>query len=470
MGRRAPGLIAIAATAAALAGCSLDPHYQRPTEPVPAAWPVGPSYAPPVDGPAAAAIAWTQFFHDPKLQAVIVRTLAQNRDLRVAVANIETSRAAYRVQRADLFPQINASGGATVERLPPAESGFSQALTERIYTASLGFSSWELDLFGQIRSQTRAAHEQFLASVEARRATQTSLIAEAASDYYSLAADLDLLRVAKDTYTSQKASLDIIRGRFEHGEASMIDVRQAETTVEQARADTAQFTTQAAQDRNALELVVGAPLSDDLLPTGLPDAPPVMTDLPAGLASTVLLQRPDVLESEHQLRAANADIGAARAAFFPTIALSGNVGQASLSLSSLWAGPSRTWSYGPAITLPIFEGGKNVAGLKSAKAQRDAAVAQYEKAIQTAFREVADALARRGTVGEQIAANRDLNTSAADAFRLETARYKVGAEPYLNVLTAQRTLYSAQQALVSIRLVEITNAVSLYRALGGGVS
>ena len=463
------GTLAGVASALAICGCTMAPAYQRPALPTPAAWPQGPSYAAPAAGQAAADVAWRSFFRDPKLQAVLAQALAQNRDLRVAVANIEAARASYHVQRADLAPQVGATGTMSEARLAPSQSGFAQPIVERAYEASLGFSAYELDLFGRVRSLTRAAREQYLATEEARRAVQTSLISEVASDYYSLAADLDLLRIAQQTYASQKASLDIIRGRFEHGEASMLDVRQAETSVQQARADIAQFTTQSAQDRNALELVVGAPVADADLPQGLPDEAPVMADLPAGTSSLVLLQRPDVLEAEHQLKAADADIGAARAAFFPTISLAASLGQASPALGALFGGTSRTWSYAPTATLPVFAGGRNIAGLHGAHAQRDLAVAQYEKAIQAAFREVADALARRGTVGEQIDATRSAQVSAGDALRLQTARYQLGAETYLNVLIVQRTFYNAQQSLVSVRLVEITNAVSLYRALGGGV-
>jgi multidrug efflux system outer membrane protein len=461
--------LAAALTAAALAACTLAPPYQRPAAPVPQAWPQGASYAAPTPGPAAASIAWRSFFADPKLQAVLAQALAQNRDLRVAIGNIEAARANYRVQRAELAPTIAASGSGSERRLPPSQTGLAQPVTERAYAASIGFSAYELDLFGRIRSLSRAAQEQYLATEEARRAVQVSLIAETAADYYSYAADLDLLRVAQDTYASQKASLDITRARFKYGEASMIDVRQVETSVEQARADIAQYTTQAAQDRNALELVVGAPVADALLPTGLSPQPPVMTDLPEGLSSAVLLQRPDVLQSEHQLKAANADIGAARAAFFPTISLSAALGQASPALSALFQGSARTWSYGPAVALPIFSGGRNLANLQGARAERQIAVAQYERAIQSAFREVADALARRGTIGEQLSAQTGLAAAAADLVRLETARFQVGSQTYLDVLIAQRTLYAAQQRLVSVRLVEITNAVSLYRALGGGV-
>jgi len=461
-------LLASTLAGLSVAGCSLAPTYQRPSPPIPSTWPQGASYAPPTGGPVATTVAWRSFFRDPKLQAVLEQMLAQNRDLRIAVANIEAARASYRVERADLLPTVNAVGEATEQRTPASQTGLAGAVTQRAYTASIGFSAFELDLFGRIRSLTRAAQEQYLATEEARRAVQISLIAETAFDYYSLAADLDLLRVARDTYASQKASLDIIRARFDQGQTSMVEVRQAETAVEQARADIAQYTTQVAQDRNALELVVGAPVSDALLPTGLSEQPLVMTDLPEGLGSGVLLQRPDVQESEHQLKAANADIGAARAAFFPSISLSAALGQASPALSALFQGSARAWSYGSAVNLPLFAGGRNLGNLQGARAQRDAAVAQYEKTIQTAFREVADALARRGTIGEQLSAQTSLASAATDALRLETARYQVGAEPYLNVLITQRTLYNAQQSLIAIRLVQVTNAVSLYRALGGG--
>lgn len=467
---RSAASVAALGTALGLAACSLDPAYQRPAPPVPAAWPHGASYAPNKVEPPVEAVAWRSFFVDPKLQSVIGQALEQNRDLRVAVANIEAARASYHVQRADLMPQVNADASFTHERLPAAETGLSSGFTARIYSASVGFTNWELDVFGRIRSLSRAAREQYFASEEGRRAVQTSLIAEVATDYFLLAADRDLLRVARDTLKAQQASLDIVQARFDHGEASMLDVSQAQTTVEQARGDVARFTTQVAQDKNALDLVVGATVSDTLLPDALPGAPPVLTDLPAGASSLVLLQRPDVLQAEHQLRAANAQIGAARAAFFPTISLSAAAGMASPALNRLFSGPSRSWSYAPAGSLPIFAGGRNIAGLQGAGAQRTIAVAQYEKAIQTAFREVADALARRGTIGDQLAADRRFESAAALALKLENARYEHGTDPYLAVLVAERTLYTAQQSLISTRLVELTNAVSLYRALGGGVA
>lgn len=456
-------VLAATTAALALAACNLDPAYVRPAPPVPASFPQGPAYAPNQPGPAASEVRWREFFTDPNLRSVIELALDNNRDLRVAAANIEAARAQYRIERSNLFPSVGANGSATVAR--PGGG----APTEHLYSVSLGFSAWELDLFGRIRSLSRAALEQFLATEEARRATQTSLIAEVASDYEQLAADRQLLTVAQQTLAAQQASLDLTRARFAAGVASALDVDQAQTTVETARADVAQFTTQAAQDQNALNLVAGTTAPDALLPAGLAATPGMMVDLPAGVSSTVLLMRPDILQAEHQLRANNADIGAARAAFFPTITLTAGAGAASTALSGLFDTAARTWSFVPTISLPIFNAGRTRANLHLAQAQRDAAVAQYERAIQAAFQEVADALARRGTIADQIGADQRLVAAATEAVQLTNARYQRGTDPYLNVLVAQRTLYSAQQALVSIRLVQLTNAVSLYRALGGGV-
>jgi multidrug efflux system outer membrane protein len=434
---------------------------------VPGAFPQGLSYAPAATGPSAAATGWRAFFTDAKLKAIIEQALAQNRDLRTAVANIQTARAQYMTQRSALFPAVTASGGEAYEHIP-FEPGVS--ITERYYSADLGFSSWEIDLFGRTRSLSRAAREQLYASRDARVAFQTTLIAEVATDYYTLAADRQLLDVAQRTVVSQKASLDLTVSRMNAGQASELDVRQAETTLDQARSDVAQYTTNAAQALNALNLVVGAAVSEALLPKALPPIEGQTAPLAAGTSSEVLLSRPDVLEAEHQLRAANADIGAARAAFFPEITLTGQVGQESTALSSLFNPASRTWLFQPGATLPIFEGGKNVAGLKSAKASRDAAIAAYEKAIQTAFSEVANALARQGTIGDQLAAQQALVEASNDSYRLSNARYERGADTYLNVLVAERALYSAQQTQISTALAALANAVELYRALGGGQS
>jgi multidrug efflux system outer membrane protein len=454
-------LVTILGVAATLAGCNLAPPYVRPAPPIPGAWPQGPSYAAPQAGANAADVSWRTFFTDPKLQAIVAQALSQNRSLRVAIANIEAARAQFRIQRADLLPTVAGSASASYTR--------GAGVTERLYSASIGLSAYEFDVFGRVRNLSRAALEQYLATEEARRSVQTSIIAEVATDYLTLASDRQLLAVAQQTLASQQASLALTRARFNAGEASQLDVEQANTTVQQARADVAQFTTQAAQDKNALDLVVGATVPDSELPTGLQPPMGVTTALPAGSSSLVLLQRPDVLQSEHQLRAANADIGAARANFFPTISLTAAAGLSSPALSGLFNARSGAWTFAPGLSIPIFDAGRNRANLRYSQAQRDIAVANYENAIQTAFREVADALARRGTIAEQLAAEQSLVDSAATSLRLSTARYERGTDPYLNVLVAQQTLYSAQRTLVQTQLIELTNAVSLYRALGGGV-
>lgn len=448
-----------------LGACTLDPAYRRPAPPVPADFPQGRSYAAPA-GDAAVPADWRQVFTDPDLQAVIEQALAQNRDLRVAVADIQSAQAQVAVQRSALLPAVNASASETQEQTPNTFVPGGGSLKLRLYSASIGFSSWELDLFGRTRSLTRAAYDQFLAAEDNRRAVQVSLIAQVATQWFTYAADRDLLAVAEDTLKSQQASLDLTRARFNGGVASELDLHQAETTVEQARSDVAEFTTTLAQARNALDLLVGAPVPEARLPKTLPMR--AVAEVKAGLSSQVLLARPDVLQAEHQLQSANADIGAARAAFFPTISLTGQAGQESSALQTLFNAASRTWLFEPNVSLPIFAGGRNLANLKAAKAQRDAALAQYEKAIQSAFRDVADALARGGTIGEQLAAQQALVNASSQALTLTNARYERGADPYLNVLVAQRALYGAQQSLISTGLIRLTNAVSLYRALGGG--
>lgn len=464
--------LAILAFAAVASGCSLDPAYHRPASPVSATFPQGESYAPAAQDPAAADFAWRHVFIDAKLRRVIELALAQSRDLRAALAAAQASRAQVIVQRAALFPSINATGGEAYQRTPSGAGASASAggapFDIRTYSADVGLSSWQIDLFGRTRSLTRAAAEQYLADEDNRRAVRTTVIAETATDWFTLAADRELLALAKRTLAAQQASLDLTRSRVDAGVASQLDLEQALSTVQQARADVAQFTTQAAQARNALELAAGAPIPEDLLPTGLGEGSGLIQPLQAGASSAVLLQRPDVLQAEHRLKSANANIGAARAAFFPTISLTAQAGQESPTLQRLFDAASRTWLFQPSLSQPLFQGGRNIGGLRAAKAQRDQAQAQYEKAIQTAFREVADALARAGTIDEQLAAQQALVEADASSLELSTARYERGADAYLNVLVAQRALYAAQQSQVSTRLAGLANAVALYQALGGG--
>ncbi|QUD89402.1 efflux transporter outer membrane subunit [Phenylobacterium montanum] len=469
MARSLPAL-ALAFALPTAACVDLAPADRRPPAPVPASFPAGPAYAPATSERALAG--WRAFFADPKLKQVIEQALANNRDLRIAVANVAAARAQFHVQRAAQLPTVTANAAATQSREPAAVAGAqgSGAVDTRLYSLTAGVSAYQLDLFGKLRDQSRAAQEQYLATAAARDAAQITLVSEVAGDYLTLAADRDLLKIAQDTLSSSSESLKVIRSRFEHGVGSQLDVSQADTIAQQARFDVARLTTQVAQDRNALELVVGAPVGDELLPAGLGAPVAVLEQLPAAVSSSVLLGRPDVIQAEDQLKAANANIGAARAAFFPDISLTGSGGLTSLALSSLFKSASGTWSFAPAVSQTLFDAGANRGDLDYAKAQRQLRLATYEKAIQTAFREVADALAQRGTIDEQVTAQRALTAAAADSLRLSTARYERGSDTYLNVLVAQRTYYGAEQTLVATELARSTNLVALYTSLGGGLN
>jgi multidrug efflux system outer membrane protein len=467
---RVPGYcIGVLASLLLCACVSLDPTYKRPPAPIPATWPTGPAYAAAQSSAQAAAdIPWQEFIKDENLRKVVDQALSNSRDLRKTLANVESARAQYRVQRASLLPHIDASVSATRSHTLNTGSGNS-AVTVESDTAQFGLSSFEIDLFGKQRSLSRAAFETYLSTAEAARATRISLIAETTTSYLTLAADKSALTISQRTLENAQRSLDLTRRRLEAGVTSLVDVKQAETIYQQARADVASLTASIAQDRNALELLAGGRVDDTLLPAELPEAADWLADVPAGISSEVLLTRPDVLEAEHNLKSANANIGAARAAFFPSLTLTASGGRASDSLSTLFSGPN-IWSVAPAVTLPIFAGGANTANLASAKAQRDAYVSAYELAIQTAFKEVADALAIRGTIQERLDAQAALVTASSDSYKLADARYSKGADTFLNALDSQRTLYSAEKALVSTQLTGLENVVTLYRVLGGGLA
>jgi len=453
-----------------LAGCTtLAPKYTRPEAPVPAEWPKGPAYkdsAVTPGAPAVADIGWREFYVDEQLQKVIGLGLNNNRDLRVAALNIEKARALYRIQRAELFPTVNAAGIGSRQRLPASVSGTGQSMTVEQYSVNLGVSSWELDFFGRIRSLKDRALEQYLATEQARRSAQISLVAEIANVYLTLAADRESLKLAQNTLESQEATYNMIRRRYEVGASSELDLRQAQTRMEAARVDVATYTRQVALDENALNLLIGSPVPAELLPGEL-DAVTALKDITTGLPSEVLLRRPDILQAENQLKAANANIGAARAALFPRINLTTIIGTISDELSGLFKSGSGAWTFASQIIQPIFDTRLRW-GLKAVKADREIALAQYEKAIQVAFREVADALAQRGTVGDQIAAQESLVQASAETYRLSNARYTKGIDSYLSVLDAQRSLYAAQQGLIAIRLARLTNLVTLSKVLGGG--
>jgi multidrug efflux system outer membrane protein len=457
-----------------LTGCTMAPRYERPATPVPDAWPSGAAYDPAqASEKTAADLPWREFIRDEKLQKVIDQALANNRDLRSALANIQSARAQYRIQRSDLFPkidgEINASKQKSFNTFGGAVGGGSTFENE-FYTASVGLSAFEIDLFGRVRSLSNAALQSYLATAEAGRATRISLIAETTSAYLTLAADNSRYELARRTVESAQRTMEVTQKRLEAGVSSRLDVRQAETVYQQARVDLASTTALIAQDRNALELLTGGRIPDELLPSELPENHQWLADVPAGLSSSVLLTRPDVLQAEHQLQSANANIGAARAAFFPRLSLTASTGLASPELSNLFDDGTSIWSIGPNLVLPIFQGGANVANLSYAKAQRELYVSQYELAIQTAFKEVADALAIRGTIQDQLSAQRALVDAAADSYQLAEARYTKGVDTFLNALDAQRTLYNAEKSLVSARLTASDNVVTLYRVLGGGLA
>lgn len=455
-----------------LAGCStMAPKYTQPAPPVPASWPSGPAYQAEAAKTApkpVAEVPWREFFVDPQLQKLIDLALKNNRDLRIAALNIERFRALYQIRRADLMPQIDASAAASMQRVPADLSGTGKAMTVDQYSVGLGVSSYELDLFGRVQSLKDQALEQYLATEQAQASVQISLVAQVAVGYLALAADRERLQLAKETLTNQQDSFKLTKSRFDAGVSNALDLNQARTSVDTARVDIARFTTLVAQDENALSLVVGSQVPADLLPQTLSETLSSLRDIAPGLPSDVLLSRPDIIQAEGDLKGANANIGAARAAFFPRITLVSSIGFGSDELAGLFKAGSFAWSFAPRISLPIFDGGSNKANLTVAEVDRDIAVARYEQAIQIAFREVADALAQRGTIDEQLAAQQSLKDATSESYRLSQARYEKGVSSYLAVLDSQRSLYSAQQNLIGVRLARLANLVTLYKVLGGG--
>lgn len=458
----APRLLALSA-ALLLAGCgSLAPPHERPAAPVAERFPAGGEAAAPESQ--AANVPWQRFFADARLQRLIELALGNNRDLRVAVFSIEQARALYRIERADRLPTVNAVGSAT--RQPAQGVGGVGSL----YSAGLSVTAFELDLFGRVRNLSEAALARYFATEEARKAAQISLIAAVANVHLALQTDEALLELTRRTLETREESLRLTRLRFEGGVISELDFRQAESLVQSARATLAQLQRQRALDENALVLLVGQPLPADLPAAAGLDAAALGPDLPAGLPSDLLVNRPDVRQAEEQLRAANANIGAARAAFFPRISLTGSAGVASDELAGLFNDGRLAWTFMPQIVLPIFDAGRNRAGLQVAEAERDIAVAQYERTVQIAFREVADALAGRATLGEQLRALQAQAEAEARRFELSDLRYRAGAASYLDLLDAQRSLFAAQQATLETQLVQLQNQVTLYSVLGGGWS
>jgi len=457
--------LATLSLAAVLTACTMAPRYDRPAAPVPAAFEnIEATAAAP-----AAEIGWKEFFPDPDLQSLIAAALANNRDLRIATLNVEAARAQYRIQRADLVPSINAEGTANNQRTPADLSPTGQSELTRAYSAGVGMPSFELDLFGRVRSLRKSALEAYFAIEENRTAAQLLLVAEVANSWLTLISDRELLRLAEETRNSQKQSFDLTELRFKQGVSSEIDLHRAEQTWREAEVDIAQQTRRVTQDRNALALLVGGPLPPETAAgTQGVVAQTFAKELPAGLPADLLVRRPDVRAAEHALLAANANIGAARAAFFPSISLTGFYGNASSDLSALFQSGHTSWSFVPQVSIPIFSGGANLAQLDLANVRKRIEIARYEQSIQVAFREVADALIARSTLEDQLRAQEALTHAAESSYRLADMRYRGGVDSYLGALIAQRDMYDAQRALIVTRLAGAVNLVQLYQSLGGG--
>lgn len=453
--------LTIAAAALLLAGCSMTPPYQRPAAPIAAGWPVGDAYLRQSEA-GLPTVEWRSLFTDPGLVALVDVALANNRDLAQVLANVRAARARYRIQRADRFPAVDAGVGVGVQGTDSDSSGR--------FSADIGVSAFELDLFGRVAALTEAEQQRYFASEAGARAVRIALVGDVAEAWIATAADRSLLALAQDTAANARRAVTLTRARLEGGIAPRTDLRQAEQILATAEADVARLTTAVAQDINALQLLTGGPVDLALLPGGIDSAAQSIALVPAGLDSSVLLRRPDVVQAEYTLRAANSEIGAARAALFPRISLTGLAGFASDALSGLFDGGSFGFSGDAAASYSIFNGGARRAGVVLSEAERDAALAAYEGAIQSAFRDVADALARAGTYAEEERAQRALVAAAQDTFTLTDARYRGGIDPFLTRLDAQRSLYSAQRTLVGTLAGRATNRVALYRALGADPS
>lgn len=459
-------------------GCTLAPKYIRPENPVKGPWTSGDTPTSPGENKETAgdqgvsSVSLNDFIVDPKLRSVVDLAMKNNRDLKVTVLNVERARALYRIQRSALAPHVNGNAQDNVQGLPDSLSSTGDATVSRRYDLNVGVSAYELDFFGRVRSLKAKALEQFLATEQAQKSARLSIATETAAAWLTLSADMERLKLAGETLKTQDETFGMISKRAKAGASSELDLHQTQTRVEAARLDVVRYTTKVIQDENALNLIVGSPVPADLKPFDLEQVESkgdMFKPVSAGLDSSVLLLRPDVLASEGQLKAAYANIGAARAAFFPRITLTGTFGTASSELGELFKG-GPAWSFIPQITIPIFDAGNNRANLDAAKIDRDIALANYEKTIQTAFREVSDVLAQKARIDEQLKAQKALLDATEATYRLSDIRYKGGLDSYLTVLDAQRNLYSAQQSRIDLRLLKLANHVTLYKALGGGAA
>ncbi len=450
----------------ALSGCSMIPEYQRPVAPVAEVWPDGAAYGSNKIETQKMDLSWREFFKDPVLQQLISVALVNNRDLRIAALNVEAYRALYGIERASRWPELSANGSGTRTHTPETLSPTGESTTSGQYSATLGVS-WELDLFGRLNSLSQQALEEYLASAATQHAVQVSLIASVASSYLTYQADRELLSVTQQTLGAYEDSLALVQRSYDVGVASTLELAQARTAVETARALLAQYRRLVAQDRNALTQLLGQRVALDDIDQGGLDMD-LLADLPVALPSELLLKRPDIIAAEHQLRAANASIGAARAAFFPSIRLTGAAGSASNQLSDLFDSGSGYWNFMPSISIPIFNAGRLRANLDYTEISRDIRVAQYEQAVQEAFRDVADGLAAHQTYAEQVQAQRNLLAVSEDYYAVADQRYRTGVDSHLTLLDAQRQLLSARQLLINDRRNQLLSEVTLFKALGGG--
>lgn len=445
----------------ALGACTMAPHYERPNSPIATHEAGQPEVV-------AADIGWRDFYRNQQLQILIEQALDNNRDLRVATLTVEQVRAQYRIQRAQLLPTLNLTGSGTRQRVSEALSETGESYIAEQYSAGVGIAAYELDLFGRVQSLKNAALEEYLATDEARKSAQLSLVAEVADAYFTWVANTELLSLTENTLKARQDSYAMVQRRYDSGLASELDLSQAATALHTARVDAALYRRQLATSFTALEVLVGTPLDANNV-QALWNDEAMLAELPERVTSEVLLQRPDILQAEYRLRAANANIGAARAAFFPRISLTGTYGNASPALDNLFDSGTRAWSFSPQVTLPIFAWGANAANLDVAQLQKDVNIAVYEKTIQTAFKEVRDSLQSQSTLEAQLQAQQDLVTAAARSFELAELRYERGVDSYLEVLDSQRSLNAAQQALINMRLAKSRNQLTLYKALGGGL-
>ncbi len=457
--------IFVLSAATFLAGCTLAPKYEQPAAPVSETWPTRTTPASATN--TAAALDWQNFFNDPRLQKLIALALENNRDLRVAALRVEETRAQFRIRRSALYPGFEGIAGGSRQKYSGAVTAFSGGSILTTYNVDIA-ASYEVDLFGRVRSLKKEALERYFATDEARKSVQIALVSEVATEYLTQLRLLEAKAIANQTLAAVQESYNLIKHRFDAGAVSELELRTAEGQIQTVRVNSANFLQLLAESENALVVLMGQPLPKDI-PAGIPfREQQLLADLPVGIPSEVLQRRPDILAAEHTLQAANANIGAARSAFFPRILLTGSAGTASAKLSDLFTGPSQTWSFSPQITVPIFEFGATQAKLDAARIATRIEVANYEKAIQNAFREVADSLAARSIIDEKVEAQKILLNAQQKRFDLTYARYRQGVDSYVDVLLAQQDLYAAQQNLVQYQAARLLNAVMLYRSLGGG--